>query len=612
MNCLDMAYAERSETIGTTRTAADGGFAFRVQRALQHRITVRATGFATEHRARSTGGSEFVVRLDRAAFVDGTVRRADGTPLGDVAVVAMVRGSTGDSESTRTAADGSYFLGGLGTAPTYVCARTQGVLVPEWPLLELLPGEGTRVEFVVHPGRRVRGVVRDADGGQPIAGAMIATGWTMSGAATSCPDGTFELAGVGERTDLYVRADGYGYHAQRLPESGDDVRVELTLQRGFAVLGRVLDTDGRSLAGAFDAVASIQALSQSHHAHWRTGTVDTDGRFRVDSLARTYALASGQTTFHQWQLLVRAPGRGTRVLALPVRQLRPGDFDVGDVPLAEQALVEGRVVDPQGQGIAGARVELMGTPDGIDVLLPEGAMRPGALFPFETRSTRTGNDGTFRFAGIGAGTYGVGAEFEGRRWQAGSGPHTIVAGAIVTVPDIVADPGLSIAGRVRGDTATLPAGMRLSIYAVAERDGDHEQKYAIVGRDGTFRIERLPEGPYHVFAFDVPPGFAVLPQRGVAAGTDGLELRLVPAATIEGRVVGADGKGVAGIAVHFVPEGVSYFREMRTHADGSFRIEAAPGVTGKLTVQHPTNMFLQTTRDAVVAGTRDLVLDLPR
>lgn len=609
MTSIDREYGKRREVLGTARSDAEGRFQFRVVRALQHRLLVRAAGFATRQEANCTGGSEFVVRLDRASFVDGTVRSNDGSPLGDVLVEAIEPGSDADGERTRTAPDGSFFLGGLGSRPTYVKVSPRGMQAPKWERVELTPGQGQHLDFTIEPGRMVHGVVRDAETKLPIAGAAVAASWTMAGAVTTAADGSYECRGFGAGP-LFVRADGYADEVQHVAAKEDVVVVDFALVHGDEVTGRVVDPVGRGIVGTYVAAAADQEVRSGYrHTVWRPAVVAADGRFRIRGLGRTYQHENGIQNWHQWQLLVRAPGHGTRVLALPVRETSPGDIDVGTVVLQPQALLEGRVVDPEGRPVVRAEVTLQGTANGIGQLLAPGAEAPDPQSHFGRRTTFTAADGTFRFAGLGGGSYRLRAQPDGKEWDVAGGPYELVDGAIFTTPDLVADPGLVIQGSLRlAGGRELPAGSRFTLYAHGEQS---EQQYGKVAADGAFCIERLDPGTYVLSVLDVPKGFAMAPRPGVAAGTKGLELTLDVAATIEGRVVGPDDQPARGLSVNFWPEGVIFSHSVSTDAEGRFRLEAAPGVTGKVSVQDPGNPFRQVRQDGVVAGARELVLKLP-
>jgi hypothetical protein len=445
----------------------------------------------------------------------------------------------------------------------------------------------------------VRGVVRDAESGLPIHGAQIATSWTLRDHVSTGADGSYQLDGLGDRGELYVRAADYADTAETLPRTGELLQVDFALTRGSSVIGRILRTDGGVPKELYVAAAATQFLgSGGSHTHWRPARVGPDGRFRIDGLATT----------RRWQLYARADDSGAEVWSLPPSQLLAGPRDLGDLVLPEPALLEGRFVDGDGQPIARAEVTLSWMPDQIARLLPEQDQPQAPLYPFGNRETRTGSDGTFRLGGLGEGSYSVTARIDEVDWSVESGPHAVAAGALVVVPDLVADRGLTIEGSVplallRG----LPAGERLSLYA-APADGEPRQ--ASIGADGRFVIERLASGEHKLFALDVPQGLAFVP-RVVTAGSRGVTIDLVAADTIEGRVVDAAGVPQPRVEVHFFPAGVIFSRNEFTDAEGRFRLVVAPGAIGNLGAADPEHMFRQVQVDGVVAGTKDLRLQLP-
>lgn len=605
MTSLDLAYNERAETVGTALTDRDGGFAFHVRRALQHRIAVRAAGYAPLCAAMCTGGSEFVLRLERPATVAGVVRAADGTPLADVVVATFVRGGNGDRTTTRTAGDGTFALGDLPPAVSYVVALPAGRTGSAWQQVTLEPGRRTHVEITIDAGRTVRGAVRDAETGIPIAGATISTSWTMRPGVTTAADGRYELGGLGRRATLHVRAEGYADQVRDAPPQDGPLTADFALERGDTIVGRVVDETGSGIAAAYVAAAAQQwDAAGGMDTFWRSGAVDDRGNFRIDHLGR-----DARSQPRGWQLLVRAPGMGSRVLAMPFRRLADGVLDIGDVRLAPQAILEGRVVDGDGRPVVGADVTLQGTPDDALAVAPEWQeFRP--VYHFGTRDTRSAGDGTYRIAGLAAGSYTVHARPRGVSWQLDSEEQAVAAGALVTVSDLVADAGLTITGRVRLPGARqLPADTTIVIWAFGPTP---DTPSAEVAADGTFTVERLQPGDYTLATLDAPPGFALAPRAGVAAGRQDVEVELVPSTTIEGSVVDADDQPIRGAPVWFFPQGVTTSRNSFTDAAGRFRIELAPGVVGQLGARHPDREMDQAHRPDVVAGTVDLVLKLPK
>ncbi|MEO6597381.1 MAG: sigma-70 family RNA polymerase sigma factor [Planctomycetota bacterium] len=610
MKSLDADYNKRRVVLGTVLTDAHGSFAFRVQRALQHRLAVRAVGFVTRYESMCTGGSEFVVRLDRPSFVDGVVRRTDGTPLANTLVEVIESGGTGERSSARTSTDGTFFVGGLAPRPAYVIVSPVGLSKPSSQFCEPSPSHGAHVEFVVEPGHIARGVVRDLDTGQPIMGAQVAANEAMRGAAVTGMDGRYELAGLGRRPELYVHAEGYAEQVAPVPSQDDVLTVDIVMSRSDTIIGRVLDAAGEVVPGAFVAAAADQMLSGSgSHTYWRTGVVGADGRFRIEGLAHWAPSMGGGYRAPSWQVLVRAPGMGAHTFAIPSEKMMKSLVDIGDVALLPQGTVEGRLVDAAEQPIARAEISVEGTAADFMRLLPAGKPRLGPIY-FSRRTTRTGSDGTFRCAGLAAGTYEVRAEIQGKDWSVASGPQEVRDGEVLVVPDLVADAGLVIEGTLRiPNGMPLPADARFTIYAYGAMS---ETRNAMVVANGKFRIERLDPGDYRLALLDTPAGFAMAPRAGIAAGAKDVQLEVVPAETIEGKVVDQDGKPVRGATVYFFPVGVGGAHSQSTDDDGKFRLEAAPGVIGRVGTQDQNNPFRQVSKADVLAGTHDIVLQMPK
>ena len=75
--------------------------------------------------------------------------------------------------------------------------------------------------------------------------------------------------------------------------------------------------------------------------------------------------------------------------------------------------------------------------------------------------------------------------------------------------------------------------------------------------------------------------------------------------------VDAQDRALRGVSVTFWPTGAAVARPFVTDATGTFCIEVAPGVNGRLTACDPDNPFRSVTRTDVRAGERDLVLRMP-
>ena len=619
ISSLDLDYDNQVEMLATSRTDPAGRFAFRVQRAVQHRLAVRAAGYAPVVEAWCTGGSEFVVRLERPTFVEGSVRReADGTPLADWLVEAVVRddlrGSIGDTVQTRTAADGEFFLAGVPPQTCYVSVRPVGLQPPQMQVVTPEPGRGARVEFLVLNGCSVRGVVRNEATKQPIAGAEIAPNWARRFAVRSAADGSYGVPCLDERESLYVRAEGYADQVQVVASTQEQLQIDIVLSRGATVVGRIIDRDGRVPAGVYAAAAAAAWPKSTSYTLFRAARIDADGRFRIEGLG-VASNNRGVVRGIRWQLLARAPGLGTRVLALPAMPEPLAVFDVGAVVLQPQGMLEGRLVDGGGGALAHAEVTLSGWASDFGRLLAPSDEPGDALGSLARRETRTGSDGSFRFAGLAEGRYEVSAFLRSMRVSVSGGPFAVRDGEVLTVADLVVDAGLTIEGTLRfGGRRELPGGViMLTANTINTKNGTlRGAASAVVGSDGSFRLVRLEAGDYTIATVHVPPGFAMVVRHGVTAGTKNLELDLVVADVIGGRVVDHEDQPVRRASVYFLIEGAGGYGNARTDADGRFRIDVPPGIVGTVWASHPEVMNRQVQQRDVTAGTRNLTLHLPR
>jgi RNA polymerase sigma factor (sigma-70 family) len=201
----------------------------------------------------------------------------------------------------------------------------------------------------------------------------------------------------------------------------------------FPVRGRVLDPDGRPVAGAgvyvrhYAQIRWNQIDPMAARQKGRVALTDADGRFHfeLDKGASDVSYYSGETGWHKAQIAVAAPG------------FAPAWVDAGDmVKRGEVALrlvrddrpVRGRVLDSQGRPVAGVGVRIRAiweVKDGVDLdaMLASGAVDenqvarrygamlgpaaptwqadPAPLWPGGRNAWNTGADGRFEVRGIG-------------------------------------------------------------------------------------------------------------------------------------------------------------------------------------------------------------------
>ena len=105
--------------------------------------------------------------------------------------------------------------------------------------------------------------------------------------------------------------------------------------------------------------------------------------------------------------------------------------------------------------------------------------------------------------------------------------------------------GRSISGRV-----TMPDGQPAAGVQVSARSDDGGWEWGMTDTEGEFRVDGLRDGAYEInVEARGHPGLRGMSVPGVAAGTEGLTLRLEPGFTISGVVVDATGAPAAEVRV---------------------------------------------------------------
>ncbi len=605
--CLDVEYSARVEELGTALTDADGGFRFAVRRARLHRLAVQSAGFAPRQLLKCTGGAQVSVTLSRGVTLRGVVR-AKSTPLEGIPLeIAERRGSL--LATTTTAKAGAFECNDLPAVPVFVQIRSPRH-TEQWREVDLVVGQLTHVEIDLEPGRAATGRITDAVTGLPIAGAEVSDDWTFASARTarSAVDGRFVLAGIARTgAELHVRAPGYAADLQQVPSDVSEPMVEIALRRGASVRGRLLGADGQPPSGAYVAAAASWLTNNRMHTHWCRGDIQPSGHFEVNGLRGAC------------QLMLRAPGAGMRVYDLPRGSTDGAVLHLGDITLLPGAGVEGRVRDERGAWVANAQVTIQGANTDCATAFAHLAapvtldVGPSSLQirNFAPVERQTATDGAFRFAGLAGGTYEITVVASGCL-PVKTGPLVIVDGEVLADVEATVKRAQAIAGRVELPP-DLPADAVRKLRLTACDTKSHAHETVRAAADGSFRIDGLGGDRYIVSAFECPPGYALSPVYDVAAGTEDLALRLVPALTISGRVVDAKGTPVrTRVRAQLTRETAFMSKNHATDDEGRFELFVAPDFVGSVHTSHPDKQFVQATIEGVIAGARDLVLQLER
>jgi protocatechuate 3,4-dioxygenase beta subunit len=552
-----------AEKVRSTLTGRDGKAKLESLPTGPWNVTVRARGFVPQPLRRVASGP-LAVRLEKGGSITGVVREwrtGRPVPAARVSVRTGIPGTGGWEEEagrneTTADAEGRFRLDGIGRAPASLVVRAPG-----FEQAEKTARQGESVEVFLFPGAALAGTVRD-DEGRPVRGAAVQAqsdrSWIALPTERTDARGEFLIPGVQPGRYTVVareggRAPGIAVAAV---DAEAETRVELLLSEGGFVTGRVVDPDGRPLAGRLRLETIDEQTLAPSVGERIAADAKADGTFALGPLPPA-ALGIG----------VSAPRHAAR--RVEATTTRRAAVDLGDVVLETGLAVRGRVRDREGHGLEGASVRAR-------------LRRPGGPW----REATSEGDGEFVVAGLEAGTYSLRAELAG---YAAASATARPGGDPV---DLVMEPGGEIAGRVV-DASGQPAedaSVEAEWAGGAEAPAGGAFATAEEG-EGRFVLRDLRAGRYAVQARAAGKGEASLSGVPVAAGktTDVGTIRLASGGIVRGTVVDVDGRGVPGARV--VAERDLSMQtgdlEARTGSSGAFEIHGVPAGKVSVMTSHP-------------------------
>ena len=523
-------------------------------------VSVKAGPTTTEETLRrpipiATGSAEVIlVEVTSGATVSGTVVDLDGRPVPRAVVGGwctwpwiLEREPRADPDREVVADDaGRFTVPHLGRR-FVIEPAAEGMACLAFVHGELAAGDDVEgVELVLGPAGRIDGRVLDP-GGNPVGSVEIESdrGWGSHTGATEHPgvfranpsavkavsaaDGTFAFTGLAPWSYRF-RVDHSGFDRWTGSHAPGDGFLEIHLQQGLELVGRILDAAGSPLPGA-----------EVRLRRNRETTTDGEGRFRLAGLEEDLL----------GMLFVQAPGHAILVhQPLPIRADAPNEVELR---LEREKVIAGRVVDVEGAGVANAIVEIEG-----DRIVDYGRMfmRPTPTWERRHRvnSTRTDAEGSFRLDRLYAGSFRVTA----------TDPDEPTLQAVATVDsgiedlELTLDPnavqGVTLVGRVT-DAITGEAVSRFEVYPWSMDPGWVDTSgMSFIDEDGNYEVGGLVPASIRVW-FD-GDGYCrtMIPARDYAPGKHQLDALLFPKRTLDLRVVDPDGGPFAGVYIWFEDE----------------------------------------------------------
>jgi hypothetical protein len=299
------------------------------------------------------------VVLQRGGLLEGHVVDARGRPVSGAHVTALATHGSFE-HMTRTGSDGSFAFAALPDAVTILVAREEDVTtIVARANVSVAEGAKKSIEIALPEPRPSLPVkVTDTHGtgleAAQISAMSLDPSESLRVTSFTDPRGRAELPSAkGIAVRVEVRAPGRAARIVMTTPDTPELVVELTPAESLT--GEVTTRRRDPVVGA-----DVTLQTESGVRHARTGK---DGTFTVGDLSAGPA-----------RLRVRAPGRAPDERAVVVEDRggrRP--TELARFELAEEAVVEGTVVDARGNPIAGVRV----AKDGVPTYVPVGAASIG-------------------------------------------------------------------------------------------------------------------------------------------------------------------------------------------------------------------------------------------
>jgi len=565
-----------SRSARTAKSGADGSFEIKGLGEGSYDASASVKGYFTPKPQRiaiSAGGDRTVtIALEAGSSIAGRVMTRDGQPIRGATIRPTVSYSRygGWNEkmnqitnqvmtiSAQSDAEGRYRLEGLPPNDGYAIGATHRDYAPRMVRgLSLKPREALEdADIQLTTGGSIRGRILD-ENGKGIAGADVNANADRGGAdedqfmfypislnATSDQNGAFSIA--------HVEAGSYSLNARTSGRAGANRSgvsvaenrltdgIDLVLGAGEVLAGRVVDPEGKPVAGA-----QVQVYGENY-IDTRT---DADGRFEAKGL--------DPQAYTQVNISMRGYASIQQQVTVPAPETV--------FKLERSARVSGRLKGPEGTRYADFRITWIQTSG-------DGRGR--------NSSTSSQNDANGQFEiELGPGTYQLVATVPGFA-PSRSEQFVVKAGDRVEGIEIPLDAGAVIEGVVVLAATGEPVdGARINLQNPSPQLGWVPMPGTTSDGEGKFTIDGVPSGTLSIQVSHSK--YAAKTVGGIAAAsgsTARVRVELTGGGSIRG-LVSRQGQAVSGVRVNaWKSDGVQEYvgKDSTTKPDGTYEINGLP------------------------------------
>lgn len=626
----DMMIVLRAEPAVTLSTLSDGAGFFRFTNAPRGSVTLglrvsNESEFANDgaKQAVNAPAEDVVLTMLPGGSIAGVVLDSSTRrPIPDFQIYSIrAAGMGGMRPKTFSSGDGSFTLDHVPAGRVDLSAAAVGYVRGTLNGVEVTDGKTTaNVELRLDPAGRVSGRVTSREG-ETLSAVYVsvmqggARGGTISDSATTDSNGEFKLESVppGDQRIAFSK-QGYVRQEKSIESgAGKESRVDVVLDHGLELQGRVIDESGQAVPMATvsaqaagdgggarsDASGSftIAGLRDMHYSlvARKNGYVEAriDDVLPASSGPLTLTLRRGGTvTGHVSGIppgaAIAVSISGDRLWTSGRADAATGLFSIAGVPDGN-FMAEARVVGG-GSARQSARVPVVvvnGSAAPVEIAFVDGFMiqgrvtmqgKPasgaGVMFAPATpagqyASATVGADGSYVVNGVAAGDYRVRVNIAGGT-NVYNEPYTVTSS---TVYDIDARAG-SLRGRVTDAESSAP----LSNVQISVTNLDRKAVFArpvATDIDGAYVIDPIVEGRWR--ALVQHDGYRSETREVTIAGSSTLDVQLSAAAKTTVRLVDAtDSRPVSG-AVSVTDSSKKTVFNGSTRSDGSVDLWLAPG-----------------------------------